>query len=88
MGTPSLGRSKYRTALKDSPSLANQCLGKSEKVAPGDPLQPVTIKLASSTSLDHLQSGSLDMVITDPPFGDNIQYAELSVSSMYGFVWD
>ncbi|AET95556.1 hypothetical protein BYI23_F000050 (plasmid) [Burkholderia sp. YI23] len=66
------------------PSLANQCLGKSEKVAPGDPLQPVTIKLASSTSLDHLQSGSLDMVITDPPFGDNIQYAELSD---FFYVW-
>lgn len=64
--------------------LAKQFTGKSEKVFPGDPLQPVTVKLASSTSLDHLSSNTVDMVITDPPFGDNIQYAELSD---FFYVW-
>lgn len=64
--------------------LAKQFTGKSEKVFPGDPLQPVTVKLASSTSLDHLHSSTVDMVITDPPFGDNIQYAELSD---FFYVW-
>lgn len=65
-------------------SLADQCTGKSEKVALGDPVLPVTVKLASSTALDHLQDASIDMVITDPPFGDNIQYAELSD---FFYVW-
>ncbi|TDF58459.1 DUF1156 domain-containing protein, partial [Cupriavidus sp. L7L] len=66
------------------PHLAEQCSGKSEKVSPGDPVQEVAVKLASSTSLDHLADGSVDMVITDPPFGDNIQYAELSD---FFYVW-
>ncbi|ESS14722.1 DNA methylase [Betaproteobacteria bacterium MOLA814] len=65
-------------------ALADQCTGKSEKVTLGDPVQPATIKLASSTALDHLSDGSVDMVITDPPFGDNIQYAELSD---FFYVW-
>ncbi|TDF53909.1 DUF1156 domain-containing protein, partial [Cupriavidus sp. L7L] len=33
------------------PHLAEQCSGKSEKVSPGDPVQEVAVKLASSTSL-------------------------------------
>lgn len=69
---------------KTHPQLAEQFSGKGEKVSLGDPVQEATIKLASSTSLDHLADRSIDMVITDPPFGDNIQYAELSD---FFYVW-
>lgn len=69
---------------KNWPQLAEQCSGKGEKVSPGDPLLGATIKQASSTSLDHLADSSIDLVITDPPFGDNIQYAELSD---FFYVW-
>lgn len=69
---------------KTNPQLAEQCGGKGEKVAPGDPLQGATIKQGSSTALEHLAESSVDLVITDPPFGDNIQYAELSD---FFYVW-
>jgi putative DNA methylase len=67
-----------------SPELAAQSISKGEKVFPGDPITEVTVKQASSTSLDHLGDGTFDLVITDPPFGDNIQYAELSD---FFYVW-
>lgn len=69
---------------KTWPQLAEQCKGKGEKVSPGDPLLGATIKHGSSTSLEHLTDSSFDLVITDPPFGDNIQYAELSD---FFYVW-
>lgn len=69
---------------KTHPSLVEHCAGKGEKVSPGDPVMGATIKQASSTSLDHLGDSSFDLVITDPPFGDNIQYAELSD---FFYVW-
>jgi putative DNA methylase len=68
---------------KAAPQLS-KLSGKSEKVFPGDPLMGADVRLASSTALDHLSDGSVDLVITDPPFGDNIQYAELSD---FFYVW-
>lgn len=65
-------------------SLSAEFSGKGEKVYPGDPTCAATIQLASSTSLDHLTNSSMDLVVTDPPFGDNIQYAELSD---FFYVW-
>jgi len=38
----------------------------------------------SSTDLAQLESGSLDLVITDPPFGDLLQYSELAD---FFYVW-
>jgi len=32
----------------------------------------------SSTDLAYLENGSLDLVITDPPFGGLLHYAELA----------
>lgn len=69
---------------KTHPTLAEKFVGKGEKVAPGDPLIGATIKQASSTALEHLADSTIDLVITDPPFGDNIQYAELSD---FFYVW-
>jgi len=36
------------------------------------------IKVADSTRLGHLQDDSFDLVLTDPPYFDNLNYSELS----------
>lgn len=65
-------------------SLASQLAGKSEKVFPGDPVRGVAVSQGSSTSLAHLASSSVDLVITDPPFGGLLHYSELSD---FFYVW-
>ena len=45
---------------------------------------PVTITCKSADSLDHIADGSLDAVIMDPPYCDNVMYAELSD---FFYVW-
>lgn len=72
----SLGRSH--------PALADQLKGKSEKVLPGDPVGNVAVFQGSSTDLSQLAAGSLDLVVTDPPFGGILQYAELAD---FFYVW-
>jgi hypothetical protein len=58
---------------------------KSAKVNPGDPLTPAArLHCGSSSELADLQSDSIDLVITDPPFGDNIFYSDLS---NFSYVW-
>ncbi len=39
---------------------------------------PVTITCKSGDDLDHLDDGSVDAVVMDPPYYDNVMYAELS----------
>ena len=63
---------------------AHNLTSKSEKVYPGDQVSSVDFFQASSTELDHLESGSIDIVITDPPFGGILQYAELAD---FFYVW-
>ncbi len=58
--------------------------GKSEKVLPGDPLLPATVFQSSSTELRHYTDESIDLVITDPPFGGLLHYSELSD---FFYVW-
>ncbi|WP_213573621.1 DUF1156 domain-containing protein [Stutzerimonas kunmingensis] len=62
----------------EQPSLKDLVSGKSEKVRPGDALLGGTVRWGSSTELDDLPAASIDLVITDPPFGNNVQYAELA----------
>ena len=45
---------------------------------------PVTITCKSADSLDHIADGSIDAVVMDPPYYDNVQYAELSD---FFYVW-
>ena len=45
---------------------------------------PVTITCKSADSLDHIESGSIDAVVMDPPYYDNVMYAELSD---FFYVW-
>lgn len=56
----------------------------SEKVFPGDAVVDVEVHQGSSTDLSQLESGSLDLVITDPPFGGLLHYSELSD---FFYVW-
>jgi len=52
---------------------------KSVRVPTGDPLMSnVDIRCASSTDASLHEAGSIDLVVTDPPFGDIMQYSELS----------
>ncbi len=48
------------------------------------PLPPVTITCKSGDSLDHVADGSIDAVVMDPPYYDNVMYAELSD---FFYVW-
>lgn len=66
------------------PEAARECSGKSEKVLPLDPVKGGSVTQASSTDLNIYSNGSFDLVITDPPFGDLVQYSELSD---FFYVW-
>jgi putative DNA methylase len=66
------------------PTLSKQVTGKSEKVAIGDSPAPAEISCGSSTELSSQPPGSIDLVITDPPFGGLLHYSELSD---YFYVW-
>jgi hypothetical protein len=61
-----------------APALAKSIKSKGVKVYPEDRLLDASLMCQSSTNLDSVDSASLDLVITDPPFGNNIQYAELA----------
>ena len=68
-----------------NPDLLKVVSGAGTKTLIHDPVQPPEkITCGSSTDLFHMETGSLDLVITDPPFGNNIQYAELAD---FFYVW-
>lgn len=67
-----------------SPQIANLLTGKSTKVFPKDIVVPSEHLTCGSSSELAYQDGSTDMIITDPPFGNNIQYSELSD---FFYVW-
>ena len=48
------------------------------------PPPPVTITCKSAHDLDHLADASADVVVMDPPYYDNVMYAELSD---FFYVW-
>ena len=45
---------------------------------------PITITCKPGDSLDHIADGSIDAVVMDPPYYDNVMYAELSD---FFYVW-
>ncbi len=58
---------------------------KSTKVDPADPVIPGTeVFCGSSTDLSMLNGTPFDLVITDPPFGNNLFYADLAD---FFYVW-
>lgn len=58
--------------------------GKSTKIECGDPVQDAEVFCGSSTDLSTLDTGSHDLVVTDPPFGGLLHYSELSD---FFYVW-
>ena len=62
---------------------ANSLTGKTTKVNPCDTVQQAQLVCGSANSLA-LEDESVDLVITDPPFGEIMQYAELSD---FFYVW-
>ena len=51
----------------------------------GTPIRPsVTITCKPGDSLDHVGDGTIDLVVMDPPYYDNVMYAELSD---FFYVW-
>ena len=66
------------------PELAVQISGKSEKVFPRDSVLDANVTCGSSTDLAYISTGSIDLVITDPPFGGLLHYSELSD---FFYVW-
>ncbi len=48
------------------------------------PPPPITISCKPGDSLDHIEDGSIDAVVMDPPYYDNVMYAELSD---FFYVW-
>ncbi|TWO69117.1 DUF1156 domain-containing protein [Caenimonas sedimenti] len=60
--------------------------GKTTKIYPGDRVRrgDVSISCESSTNLPEEWTGQFDLVVTDPPFGGILQYAELSD---FFYVW-
>lgn len=66
------------------PTIADDLSGKSEKAMPGDGILPGTqLSCGSATELA-LTNGSFDLVVTDPPFGGLLHYAELAD---FFYVW-
>jgi adenine-specific DNA methylase len=63
--------------------LSQQLSGKTTKVQTGDSVIDSTLVCGSATALA-VQDGTFDLVITDPPFGEIMQYAELSD---FFYVW-
>jgi putative DNA methylase len=52
---------------------------KSDRIELGDAVLPgATLLCKSSSELEEFEARSFDLIITDPPFGDNIFYSDLS----------
>lgn len=66
------------------PSVAELASGKSEKAYPGDATSAAELICGSATSIDARADQSVDLVITDPPFGGLLHYSELSD---FFYVW-
>ena len=65
--------------------LAEQLSGKSTKTASSDPvLNSHVLECRSSSDLQSITDESYDLVITDPPFGGLLHYAELAD---FFYVW-
>jgi putative DNA methylase len=66
------------------PGIGSQTSGKSSKVALGDHILGAETYCGSSTDLTHIPTASLDLIITDPPFGGLLHYSELAD---FFYVW-
>ncbi|WPB86480.1 DUF1156 domain-containing protein [Sediminicoccus rosea] len=63
---------------RQKPELAAAISGKSFRVEPGDALGSAKIEARSATDLSDRHDSSVDIVVTDPPFGGLLHYSELA----------
>jgi adenine-specific DNA methylase len=70
--------------LHARPSLDGLTSGRSEKCSPADPVCGGRVQQGSATDLAGVPSESIDLVLSDPPFGGNLHYSELSD---FFYVW-
>ncbi len=69
----------------DRSDLASTLTGRTTKVYPADKITSNgELTCGSSSDLGQWETGAFDLVITDPPFGEIMQYAELSD---FFYVW-
>ena len=69
---------------RSDPRVAAEVTGKSEKVYPADLLSNADVFCGTSTDLSRMVDESVDLVITDPPFGGLLHYSELAD---FFYVW-
>jgi hypothetical protein len=81
-----LGGLEWALETWDSAILPNSGKAKSMRVYPEDPVRPAVVDLfcGSSTDLSILKGTQFDLIITDPPFGDNLYYADMAD---FFYVW-
>lgn len=73
------------TLAARAPGLAKQFKSKSIKISSQDPFATsAAITCCSSSELTKIGNATVDLVITDPPFGDLLQYSELAD---FFYVW-
>lgn len=75
-----IGRKKTKTEGLLFKQLVDGSQEQTNKFAP----PPLTITCKSGDQLDHIGDGTVDAVVMDPPYYDNVMYAELSD---FFYVW-
>ena len=71
----------------DAPTADGDLIDRANRTGDEDPTSappPITITCKPGDSLDHLADASIDVVVMDPPYYDNVMYAELSD---FFYVW-
>ena len=76
-----LSESQSGPAIFVGPNAQNLQQGHNRKSI-GDNIMPLLLKTNNPLELDEFKNNSVDYIITDPPYGDVIQYSELS------FMWN
>ena len=78
------GEAPRRSARTSGLPMATQPTRQTEAMKQDLPPPPITITCKPGDSLDHLGDASIDVVVMDPPYYDNVMYAELSD---FFYVW-
>ena len=78
------GEAPRRSARTSGPSMTTWATRQTEPTKQDLPPPPITITCKPGDSLDHLGDASIDVVVMDPPYYDNVMYAELSD---FFYVW-
>ncbi len=66
------------------PAIASDLSGKGSKCEIGDPPLTSALRCGSASDIDGWKTGTFDLVVTDPPFGGLLFYAELAD---FFYVW-